>query len=476
MNLRSSNPSLHLRQRLIIGCPRRFPKRIRDAAAPLLFLLFCALSPTLFAQDEDLLFIDNTYVDDIKTVRFHPDGVLNGYPLIELEGSGRLRLSFDDFHDEVRRYSYKFIHCNQDWKPSSLSQLEFNAGNTIGYIEDYDFSIRTLRDYIHYELVFPNRDMQISASGNYLLVVYDDEDETFPVITRRFMVQEKMAGISGRIMRPSIVDQIHTHQEVDLSVGTKQMQVRNPLRELRATVIQNNRWDNAVTGIAPNLLQKEAVRFDYQGQVSFFGGNEYRNLDIRSVRAPRTEMVSITIEDTNYAMMMQADRPRDNGTYLGYIDFNGYFINDRFEQLNLQLTQENETGTTFDRFDFNYSGDYVRITFVLKTNTKLNRDIYIFGGLTENQLKPEFKMVWNPQISAYVGQALLKQGFYNYHYVVEQNPPAGSTRASDRFTYDIIEGSFVDTENDYLALIYWRPIGGRYDRLVGTRQLNSNVD
>lgn len=459
MNLLSLKLSLHLR-----------------AVALLLPLCIFALPPFLAGQDANLKFIDNTYVDNIKTVRFHLAGVLSSYPLIELNGSGRLRLSFDDFSDEVRRYSYKFIHCDQDWQPSSLSELEFNGGNTIGFIEDFDFSIRTLRDYIHYELVFPNRDMQIIASGNYLLVVYDDEDESFPVITRRFMVQEKLAGVSGRIMRPSIVDQIHTHQEVDLTVGTKQMQVRNPLRELRATVIQNNRWDNAVTGIVPNLLQKEAVRFDYQGKVSFFGGNEYRNLDIRSVRAPRTEMVSVTNEENNYAMMMEADRTRDNGTYLGYIDFNGDYINDRFEQLNLQLTQETVTGTTFDRFDYNYSGDYVRMTFVLSTGTQLDRDIYIFGGLTENQLKPAFKMVWNPQISAYVGQAFLKQGFYNYHYVVEQNPPAGSTKASDRFTYDIIEGSFDETENDYLALIYWRPIGGRYDRLVGTRQMNSNVD
>jgi hypothetical protein len=451
------------------------PLHLRSVA--LLLILFLLPGPaSLSAQDEGLKFIDNTYVDNIKTVRFHLEGVLHSYPLIELDGSGRLRLSFDDFNDEVRRYSYKFIHCNQDWQPSSLSSLEFNAGNTIGYFDDYDFSIRTLRDYIHYELVFPNRDMQISASGNYLLVVYDDEEESFPVITRRFMVQEKMAGVSGRVMRPSIVSQIHTHQEVDLTVGTKQLQVRNPLRELRATVIQNNRWDNAVTDIVPSLLQKEAVRFDYQGQVSFFGGNEYRNLDIRSVRAPRTEMVSVTNEEDGYAMMMEADRPRDNGTYLGYIDFNGDYINDRFEQLNLQLTQESTSGETFDRFNYNYSGDYVRMTFVLATNIKLDRDIYLFGGFTENQLKPEYKMVWNTQISAYVGQTLLKQGFYNYHYVVQQNPPAGSTKASDRFTYDMIEGSFVDTENDYLALIYWRPIGGRYDRLVGTKRMNSNVD
>lgn len=449
-------------------------KNILRTCVPALLLL---LSMNLGAQDENLKFIDNTYLDNIKTVRLHLDGVPHSYPLIELGGSDRLRLSFDDLSDEVRRYSYKFIHCDLDWQPSGLSPLEFNRGYSIDYIEDYDFSLRTLKEYVHYELVFPNKNMEINASGNYLLVVYDDEDETVPAITRRFMVQEKLAGVSGRVMRPAIVDQIHTHQEVDLAVNIKQMDVKVPMRELRASVIQNNRWDNAIVGIVPNLLQKDAVRFDYQGQVSFLGANEYRNLDIRSIRSPRSEMVSITNEGDFYAMLKEADRPRDNGTYIGYFDFNGDYINDRFDQIGINLADSTDINEDFGRFNYRYNGEYIQMTFVLSTGTELDRNIYLFGGFSENQLKPDLKMVWNPQINAYVGRTLLKQGFYNYHYVVERNPPkSDNPRPGDRISYDITEGSFVDTENDYLALVYWRPVGGRYDRLVGTKQLNSNID
>jgi hypothetical protein len=78
------------------------PLHLRSVA--LLLILFLLPSPaSLSAQDEGLKFIDNTYVDNIKTVRFHLEGVLHSYPLIELDGSGRLRLSFDDFNDEVRQ-------------------------------------------------------------------------------------------------------------------------------------------------------------------------------------------------------------------------------------------------------------------------------------------------------------------------------------------------------------------------------------
>lgn len=444
---------------------------LRTCASALMLLLMMPLS----AQDEGLKFYDNTYVDNIRTVRLHINGFPHSYPMIELNGNAVLRLSFDDLSDEVRRYSYKFIHCDADWKTSGLSSLEYNSGYSIDYLDDYDFSLRTLKEYVHYDLTFPNKNMELNASGNYLLVVYDEEDDAFPVITRRFMVHENLVGITGRIMRPSLVDQIHTHQEVDLTVNTKQLDIRNPMRELQATIIQNNRWDNAVSGIKPNLLQRESVRFDYQGKVTFQGSNEYRNLDVRSIRAPRTEMVSITNEGDRYAMMIEADRPRDNGTYIGYFDLNGDFVNFRFDRAVINLADE-FLQENFTRFDVAFNGEYIEVTFVFSTGTEMSRDIYIFGGLSEYQLKPELKMVWNPNISAYVGRALVKQGFYNYHYV-SSRPGAGKDgRPADTISYEDTEGSFDETENDYLALVYWRPIGGRYDRLVGTKVMNSNAN
>lgn len=436
-------------------------------------ILVLLVGTSLRAQDENLKFYDNTYVDYIKTVRIHVDGFPHSFPMIDLGGTAQIRLSFDDLSDEVRRYSYKFIHCDANWEPSGLSPLEFNSGYAVDYLDDYDFSLRTLKEYIHYDLVFPNRNMQLDVSGNYLLVVYDEEDDAFPVITRRFMVRENLASVSLQYGRPAMIDQIHTHQEIDFNVNIKQLDVRNPMRELRATVVQNYRWDNALVNIIPNMLQRESVRFDYQGKITFRGGNEYRNLDIRSIRAPRTEMVSITNEGDRYAMMIEADRPRDNGTYIQYFDLNGDFVNFRFDQPVINLADE-FLQANFSRFNVDYNGEYIETTFVFSTGTEMPYDVYLFGGLSEYQLKPDLKMVWNPNISAYVGRTLLKQGFYNYHYVTDREPRGDDKRPSARISYEDTEGSFDETENDYFVLIYWRPIGGRYDRLVGSARGNSN--
>lgn len=425
------------------------------------------------AQDDHLKFYDNTYVDHIKTVRLHIQGFPHSYPVIDLNGNARLRLSFDDTSDEVRRYLYKFIHCDQNWTPSGLSVLEYNSGYSEDYLDEYDFSLRTFKEYIHYDLVFPNRTMKLDVSGNYLLVVYDAESDRVPVITRRFYVVENLAGVSGRVMRPADINKIHTHQEIDLTVNTKQLDLRAPMRELSASIVQNGRWDMTMADLRPNLLQRESVRFDYQGKVSFRGGNEFRNLDFRSIQAPRTRMADIANGEDYYTMMMLPEQTR-TGTYIQYFDLNGDFVNFRFDRpvINIadEFLQEN-----FERFQLDFTGEYVEMTFILSMDYEIEEDIFIFGALSEWQLKPSLRMVWNPQINAYVGRAVLKQGFYNYYFVTSSQVTEASM-PGDRVVYAQTEGSFDDAENDYLTFIYWRPIGGRYDRIVGYTLLNSNAN
>jgi len=435
------------------------------AAALMVLMLCCGLS---YGQSRDFKYIDQTYVDHIKTVRLHIEGFPHSYPIIDLNGGARLRLSFDDLQEEVGRYSYSFIHCNQDWTPSTLGQMEYNSGYANDYVDNYDFSLRTLMQYVHYDLTFPNRNMRLEKSGNYLLLVYDTQDNDRVVITRRFMVSENIAGISGQIRRPSVVDKIRTHQEVQLSVNTKQLRPRAPLQELSVTVLQNGRWDNAVSGVRANLLGRESVTFNQQDVMVFRGGNEFRNLDLRSVQAPRTAVASITNEGDRYAMLLAPEQTRANSTYILYFDLNGDFVNFRTDRpvVNLadEFLQEN-----YARFGLDFTGEYIEATFVLKThdNRPIDQDLYLFGAMTEWQLKYDYRMVWNPGINAYVGRALVKQGFYNYYYVTDRG-------AAKLAGYDRTEDNFTQTENDYLPLVYYRPLGGRYDRLVGTAVINSN--
>ena len=68
----------------------------------------------------------------------------------------------------------------------------------------------------------------------------------------------------------------------------------------------------------------------------------------------------------------------------------------------------------------------------------------------------------------YETNVLLKQGYYNYTYLLvdKNNPAVRST----------VEGNYYETENVYTILVYYKPFGGRTDELIGIGTLNSRTD
>ena len=74
-------------------------------------------------------------------------------------------------------------------------------------------------------------------------------------------------------------------------------------------------------------------------------------------------------------------------------------------------------------------------------------------------------MTFNSQKGIYELQMLMKQGFYNYKYVVvDQN---------NTLSEGSISGDFDETENNYKVLVYYRDLGARYDKIIGLGEANS---
>ena len=119
--------------------------------------------------------------------------------------------------------------------------------------------------------------------------------------------------------------------------------------------------------------------------------------------------------------------------------------------------------------DSDAEADYVWVYFTLPFDFPLqNADLYIAGQFTDYQYNDRYKLNFDFEKGAFKGRVLLKQGYYNYTYMlVDQNKNVG------HMAY--IEGSHFQANNLYHVLIYYSDNNKYYDRLVGVAYKESHL-
>lgn len=418
-----------------------------------LALLFSTSAHSQYVLDEyykqkEMQYEDHVYKAGIQTVRLHPIEDELAMPIIRLNG-GTLRLSFDDLYADFMNLSYTIIHCNADWTPSGLLTQEYIANLQDDYIQNYEYSLNTLFSYTHYNLNIPNGNMRLLKSGNYLLKVYANNDPKDLVLTKRFMVYEDIVNAGGQVFRPTIVDYNETGQEVRFTISHPNYEIPNPFTDLKVHLMQNQRWDNAITDLKPQFLQNNQLIYNYNRESTFAGGNEWRFFDIKNMRTLTLNMRRVDI-DSVFTVYLKDDASRAIERYSTYPDINGQFVVRRLDATNSDS-----------------EADYVYVDFQLRYPQPLAEgDVYVFGKHTDWKLLPEYRLQYDASRKAYHSKLLLKQGYYNFMYAI-YNPTKMSADVST------VEGSHWEAENTYQILVYNREIGQRYDRLIGFGELSS---
>ena len=372
----------------------------------------------------------------------------NPIAVMDLGATNALRLKFDRLEASNEFYQYTFVHCDANWKPSNLQKTEYLEGNTMGSIEDFTFSTNTFQQYVQYSLEFPNQDMDLTKSGNYLLIVYRNFDEEDLVLTRRFMIFESQASVTGNVKPATNPSDRFYKQEVDFEVEYKDYLIQNPFLDVNAVILQNNSWNNAIYNLKPQFVNNNILQFNYENENLFNGVSEFRFFDIRSLRN-FSQNVAKKFTDSLVNVVLKVGEIQSSKTYINWIDFNGKRV--------IQNT---------DGLDVTENGDYTLVHFSLESPNKLSAgDVYVYGELTDWRLDEKYKMTYLPDRKVYYLATKLKQSYYNYHYVV---PGKNNT-----IEYAYTEGNHAETENDYMILLYHRDAFYGYDRLIGKTILNS---
>jgi hypothetical protein len=433
--------------------------RLKTLLFPCLFF-----SLPLLAQDkkteEDyidtnrLRYEDRVYMPSIKSVLLHGAGFVLAPAQIDFDAGEQLELDFDDLDNDYKSYWYTLVHCDALWKPSDLMPMEYLTGFQEEQITNFVYSAGTMQKYTHYKWIFPNSNIKINKTGNYLLKVYLDNKKEKLAFTRRFMVFSNKVTITGNVHQGAGADDYMNKQEVDFSILYSSYNITNPFTDMKVVIQQNNRWDNAIYDIKPMFTKASELTFDYDdGTNCFNGGNEFRTVNLKNLKFV-TQFTNKIYRDSalTWHLIQKPEEVKTFKRYSQYPDINGRC---------LLTVEERDTSMA------TYVSEYVKVHFSMPYDYPMpDGNFYVMGNLTDNHYTRQNKMIFNYFKKAYECELYLKQGYYDYQiYFLEDGKLAGDET--------LIEGNHWETENDYTIYVYHRQMGTYYDQLICVRKLNS---
>ena len=359
---------------------------------------------------------------------------------------GKISIDFDDLTHTYRRLTYRLEHCEADWKPSvGLFESDivdgFIAGNTIDDIKE---STLTNTLYTHYHLDIPNDKCRPKLSGNYRLYVYDDNNSSdYPLLTACFMLTEPVENSMGvKLNITTQTDQSinREQQQAEMLIDYGSYTVSNPQQQIKAVVLQNRNWLDARWNSKPQYVMPNGLRLSHNQDYIFWAGNEYRKFEILS-----TNVASMGVDRIGW----------DGKIFHAYLYPTTPFLN--------YLYDEDADGAFLirnsDNVEINTTSDYMLTHFQLNVPSPYPYRIFLNGDWTYDRLLPAYEMTYNSAGGYYEAVVPLKLGYYNYQFLAADE--------QGRLSSFRVDNSHYQTENSYQALIYFRPPGGRTDKLVG---------
>jgi hypothetical protein len=280
--------------------------------------------------------------------------------------------------------------------------------------------------------------------------VYPESEKDKPILSKRMMVMDKKVSVEGRVKRATDLEQRNYQHEIDFSILHTGYAIDNPFGDIKILITQNDRWDNAVSGLEAVFVKDNEITYDYEEENCFDGGNEYRFFDFQSLRYLSERLANISFENDTNKITLRTDNERRFQRYSNLVqDINGKRL------IRVQEGSRNHI-----------EADYALVKFTLPYQYEITHgELYVHGQISDYGFPESHKMHFNEEKGLYEATIYLKQGYYNYEYVFKKNEGGSLSR--------FIEGTHYQTVNDYKIYIYHRPTGEQYDQLIGIQKLTS---
>ncbi|MEC4115457.1 type IX secretion system plug protein [Myroides phaeus] len=381
----------------------------------------------------------NITADYIKSAAFMENNrAVN--PFFKLGNS--FTIAFDDLYGDESNYYYRVKAYDYDWKPSKLKQIDYIDGMDNQRILNYENSYNTLQPYTHYRLTLPNSMYRITKSGNYVLEIYNADDEV--VIRRKFVLYENAVSVPIQVKRTRNLDVYDTKQNLDFTIQLGEVLYNNPTNNIKVAIFQNGRWDSFLNNVKPQYTIGTDLVYKYDEQTQFWAGNQYLNFDNSDIKQVNNMIGSTYVNNGIYNTFLYTNESRATKGYTFFPDINGSFYPRNINGKNPNSEAE-------------YS--WVYFSFKPTAEARIGLDYYVTGMFNDYELTPNNKLKYNEEKDLYEQAILIKQGFTNFSYTAVHKNRVSPENAAD--------GNYALTTNKYQVIVYYRNNIDLYDRAIG---------
>lgn len=382
--------------------------------------------------------MQHIYHPQVKSLQVMVDNNPLLPPMLNMQRHQHVTVSWDEMSHDYHRYIYHVQHCQADWTPSDgIFESDYLTGLNDQPIEDYEKSFNTTQIYTHYAVRFPNPETGMRLSGNYRVLIYEENDSPEkPVLEARFCVYENVMSVRTEVSGDTDIDFNKQHQQVSVHLNYGTLNVNDPDEQLNVQVLQNWRWETRVENPEANIRSNNGLGFTHCRKLIFPAGNEFQKFEILDVNRAAMGVDRMEWFEPYYHATLFAPTPGRNYRYDE--DQNGVCV--------IRSKDDTDTPTT---------AEYVLVHFLFQSERLPGGDVYVCGLWTNGTFDPRCRMTYDELNKCYEAVVLLKQGYYSYQFVQEDGTTARTM------------GDFFETENEYATLVYFRDQGARTDRLVG---------
>ncbi|MDR1583451.1 MAG: DUF5103 domain-containing protein [Prevotellaceae bacterium] len=410
-------------------------------------IMFILISQMVYSQNLQEIntkagFKDFCFSGKIHSVQLFKTGDRLSDPVIRFNSNETVTLMFDELirNNEVEDdYYYTLEHRNANWQEENLILNDYMSGFPENYINEINLSQGTVLNYRNFVVTLPNEDVNLTISGNYLIKIFERNSGKL-VLVKGFSIVEPLVSINVSGIIPAIVPCM---QQFGVKVAYPSLKVIDAYRNLKVRVEQNFRAVPGAENLLPAFIQPHSADYSRPDKNIYNGGNEYRAFDIRSLVYNGHGVASHSFDGIHRVELVQ---DAERSAYLSAHDINGKYM----------VASDNSTVP-------DTQSEYVDVLFSFVSEMSVEGRIFLFGELTNWSVSDRYEM--HKINGSYKCIVPLKQGFYNYQYVVMDK--------NGNLDMNTSEGCFYETENVYNVYVYYRLPEDRYDRLVGFQKVTN---